>query len=118
MVYVAAAYTHPDPIINTRAAIDAWVTLYDAGFIPIVPHTTLLIHLVHPMPTAAWYEYDLEILAHCGWLLRLPGASVGADREVEFAIENGIWVYTGTARDFVEWMKVNHVYKMLEGKCQ
>src|SRR5574343_1730456 len=102
MIYVAGPYTKPDPLENTRKAIDAWNTLVEAGAVPIVPHLTLLTHLVYPKSVEFWYEYDLHLLARCDYLLRLPGESAGADREVEFAKRAGIPIFKGTAEEFVE----------------
>ena len=38
-------------------------------------------------------EYCFETILRCGAILRLPGKSSGADREVEFARDNNIPVY-------------------------
>jgi hypothetical protein len=46
-----------------------------------------------PMPPDYWYEWDLHALLKCDALLRMPGISVGADREVEFARAHGIPVF-------------------------
>jgi len=91
--YVAGPYTAPDPVENTRTALLTGDRLYAAGLLPIVPHISLLSHLVAPHPADYWYEFDLHLLARCDMLLRLPGHSVGADREVEFAIERDIIVF-------------------------
>jgi len=104
LVYVAGPYTHPDPIENTRLAIDAWKTLVAAGYVPLVPHLGLLCQLVYPMPPEWWYEYDLHLLERCDVMLRLPGTSKGADIEAEHAIAHNIPVFHGTARQFLaEW---------------
>ena len=102
LVYIAGPYTHPDPVENTRKAIDAWQVLMDAGFTPIVPHLSLFTHLVYPHPPEYWYEYDLRLLDRCDIMLRLPGESWGADREEEHARELGITVHHMTAEEFVE----------------
>lgn len=36
-----------------------------------------------------WYQYDFEWLEKCDAVYRLPGESVGADKEVERAKELG-----------------------------
>lgn len=102
LVYVAGPYTNPDPVLNTHVAIDAWAELSEAGYVPFVPHLNLLIHLVHPRPEDFWYEYDLQFLARCDVLLRLPGESKGADVEAAFARDRGIPVFEGLAREFIE----------------
>ncbi len=93
MIYIAAPYTHPDPVANTHAAIRVAEQLIDEGFIPIVPHLSLLWHMVTPHPLEFWYGYDLEILGRCDFLLRIGGKSTGADAEVEFARQEGIPVF-------------------------
>ena len=93
LVYIAAPYTHPDPIENTHIAIQAWKKLHDAGIDAIVPHTTLLLHLMYPSHVEVWYGYDMTILEHCDAVIRLKGASVGADKEIEHADECEIPVF-------------------------
>lgn len=92
-VYVAGPYTKPDPVENTRNALLVGERLYAAGLMPIVPHMSLLAQIVTPHPVDYWYEFDLHLLARCDMLLRLPGESVGADREVDFAVERGLIVF-------------------------
>jgi len=63
------------------------------GHTPYVPHTTHLWDLISPRPAEFWYEYDKIFLAKCDCVLRLFGASTGADGEVRLANELGIPVY-------------------------
>ena len=92
-VYIAGPYTSGDTVLNTRAAMNAWLELWAAGFVPICPHWTMFQHLLTPLPKQDWLEYDSYILAICGAVLRLEGESEGADQEVEFATHNGIPVF-------------------------
>ena len=92
-VYVAGPYTSPDPIINTRETILVADRLQGLGFIPFVPHLTLLWHMVSPHNIDFWYEYDNAWLEKCDALLRLPGKSLGADNEVNLAYHIGLSVY-------------------------
>jgi len=101
LVYIAGPYTNPEPVENTRKAIDAWKVLVDAGYLPFVPHLTLLVQLVYPHDPDFWYALDIDFLEHCDVLLRLPGESWGADREVEFCKERGIPVFEGSAEEFI-----------------
>lgn len=100
LVYIAGPYSS-NPCHGTRAALDAAEVLIDAGYTPLVPHLSMLFDLTHPKPEDYWYEYDMSLLEHCQILLRLPGESWGADREVEFARKNGIPVVEASAEDFV-----------------
>jgi hypothetical protein len=92
-VFISAPYTNPDPVINTRKAITVANDLMELGFIPWIPHLNLFWHLVYPQDPDYWYAYDLEWLKVCDCVLRLPGESVGADREVEVAKKIGIPVF-------------------------
>ena len=86
LVYVAGPYTAPDPVANLNATIKLATRLYDSELVvPVVPHLSLLWHLVEPRPVEYWYEYDLHLLRRCDAVLRIQGASQGADREVKEA---------------------------------
>lgn len=96
LVYIAGPYTHPDPILNTRCAIEVAEQVAELGGTPLIPHLSLLWHLINPKPVDDWYAHTLELLEHCDALLRFEGASVGADLEVDYATEHDIPVYYGT----------------------
>lgn len=94
LVYLAAPYTKPDPIENTHRAIATASVLIEEGVVtPVVPHLTLVWHLLEPRDVKFWYEYDIAILARCDALLRLPGESQGADVESEEATRRAIPVF-------------------------
>lgn len=104
LVYVAGPYTRPDPVSNTHRAIQVAESLHETGAVTcIVPHTTLLWHVIAPHDDVThWYEYDLAPLARCDALYRIPGDSSGADAEVAFAVERGIPVFY-TIDDLLAW---------------
>jgi len=104
MVYVAGPYTSPDPVKNTHDTVHRASEMIDEGKVtPVVPHLTLLWHLVVPRTDVEfWYAYDLAILARCDAVLRLEGPSTGADREVAFAVELGLPLFT-TKQALYEW---------------
>lgn len=85
LVYVAGPYTAPDPVLNVRRAIFVADQLVEAGFAVIVPHLTMLWHMVSPQDPDTWYARDLDVLEHCDLLVRFPGKSKGADQEAKFA---------------------------------
>lgn len=91
-IFISGPYTNPDPCINTRKAILVGEEVMKMGHIPFIPHLNHLWHLISPHPIYFWYEYDLEWLKVCDVILRLPGESDGAIKEVEFAVSNGIRV--------------------------
>ena len=84
-VYVAGPYSQGDVAENVKAAIDAGNALMDRGHNPYVPHLTHFMHLLHPRPYKDWLDLDLDYLTMCDAVLRLPGPSDGADREVALA---------------------------------
>lgn len=95
LVYVAGPYTNPDPVLNTREAFQHGLTIYESTGCPvIVPHLTLLGHAMFPRDIDFWYEFDLAQVAKCDVVYRFPGASTGADKEVAFAIQQGIPWFT------------------------
>lgn len=96
-VYVAGPYSAGDVEANVNRAIDAWHELHERGFSPFCPHLTHFIHLRHPKHYETWLRHDFEWLEQCQALLRLPGDSPGADREMRFAVENGILVFNSIA---------------------
>jgi hypothetical protein len=96
-IYIASPYSGGDVIINVRETVLAAEKLVKAGFIPYIPHLTAFWHLIAPHEYQFWLDYDLSWLAKCDALLRLPGESNGADKEVEWANSVGIPVYYSIA---------------------
>jgi hypothetical protein len=82
---------------NIRLAFEASVAILEAGHAPFVPHLYHFLHCCCPQPTAVWMRLDLRWLQCCHAVLRLPGESPGADREVDAAHQLGIPVYHGLA---------------------
>jgi hypothetical protein len=92
-IYVAGPYTHPDPVENTHRAIRVGDHLESLGFVPIIPHLSLLWHMVVPHPDPQfWYDITAEWLKRCDLVYRLKGASKGGDEEVALAMKLGILV--------------------------
>jgi hypothetical protein len=94
-VFIAGPYTKGDVALNVRKAARAADRVWAAGFTPFLPHLTHLWHLISPHPYLDWLALDLEWLAVCDHLVRLPGESGGADGEVARALELRIPVYEG-----------------------
>jgi hypothetical protein len=92
-VYVAGPYTKGDVAVNIRTAIVTADQLVNLGFVPFVPHLTHFWHLVKPRPYEFWCDYDNQFLPCCDAVLRIPGESTGADKEVEYATKLGIPVF-------------------------
>lgn len=89
LVYLAGPYSL-DPEQCTDAAIAVHVELLDAGYPSICPHLSHFSHVRHPRDYEDWMWLDFELIRKCDVLLRLPGPSSGADREVIFAEGLGI----------------------------
>ena len=93
-IYVAGPYSRGVPDETIARVVDAAEALLDAGWAPFVPHTmTFLWAVRHQHPVEIWYGFDLEWLAACEAIVRLPGASTGADAEVAWARANGLRVF-------------------------
>jgi len=97
-IYVAGPYSRseqfPDMALNVRRAIEAGDRLLRMGHAPFIPHLTHFWHMVCPQDYEGWLEYDRVWLLSCDALFRLPGDSPGADREVLWATEAKISVFT------------------------
>jgi hypothetical protein len=94
-VYIASPYSIGDAAVNVRVQIDAANELMDKGFIPYAPLMSHFHHFVHPRSHAEWMRIDLVWVSMCDCLLRLPGESDGADREVRYAESLGKPVFYG-----------------------
>lgn len=92
-IYVSGPYSS-DPEGGTARAIAAGQTLLDMGYAPFVPHLTHYWHTQHQANTyESWMQLDLAWVAASDAVLRMPGESAGADREVELAHDLGIPVF-------------------------
>lgn len=105
LVYVAGPVTS-NPWGCVRQATDAYRFVRDCGAVPFLPQLSVLHEMVDPQPYEEWLAYDLDILAHCHALLRLPGESKGADAEVAWALEHDLDVFLldGEALTFRQWV--------------
>lgn len=103
LVYLAAPYSCPDPASNTVRVLRVASDLYDSGLVvPLVPHLTLLWDAIDPRPVEHWYRYDLELLRRSDAILRLSGASYGADQEVAEAVAMGLPTFS-SPEDLLHW---------------
>jgi hypothetical protein len=92
-IYVAGPYTKGDVAVNVRTAVRAGIEIIKAGHAPFVPHLCHFMHYLEPHHYEIWMAQDFEWVRACHALLRLPGESSGADREVALAEALGIPVY-------------------------
>lgn len=85
-VYVAGPLTTGNLMENVHKAVLAGDRLMEAGYVPFIPHLSALHSMiVGRADYEEWMKYDFFWVRKCDSLLRLPGVSSGADREVELA---------------------------------
>lgn len=92
LVYLAGPITS-NPYGCVRQATEAATLLRDAGVVCFLPQLSVIHQIVSPQPYEDWMTYDFDIIRHCDAVVRLPGESLGADREVVFAREIGVMVW-------------------------
>lgn len=100
VVYVSGPYTAPtaeEVELNVMAAIDAANALLDLGCNVQVPHLSHYLHRRKPRDYENWMRLDLDLLTLADVVLRLPGVSPGADREIARAVQLEKPVYYSVA---------------------
>lgn len=86
-VYLACPYSIGDKDQNVRNAIDAADELMRNGFAVFNPLLSHYHNEFHPRDYESWMAQDMEWLSVCDCVLRIPGFSLGADRECARAAE-------------------------------
>ena len=89
-VFISSPYTIGDQDENVKVQMDVFNKLYSIGFIPFAPLLFHFQHNIHPLDYDEWLEIDFAWLDTCDFILRLPGDSIGADKEVKYAKDTGI----------------------------
>lgn len=102
LVYVAGPISG-DPWGCVRQALAAEKVLEAAGCIAYLPQMSVLAEIVEHRPYEDWVQHGLAMVERCDALLRLPGKSKGAAREVEHARRLSIPVFD--ARLLPQWVK-------------
>lgn len=102
-VYIAGPYSS-DHAAGVRNAISAGNQVRDMGHTPFIPHLTHFWDLLFPREYEDWLDYDMEWLAECDVLIRLPGDSEGANGEVTRAFQLRIPVVWGLGL-FAKWLE-------------
>lgn len=120
-VYLAGPITKPDPKENALNAIKYADRLLSSGYSPFVPQLSVFWQehgggIKGSDNYGTGYEtfmrMDFEWISRCDCLLRIPGFSLGADREVKFATELGIPVFN-TIDDLFDYYDT----KTAEAQC-
>lgn len=101
-VYIAGPLRSSGPVWeNLHQALKAFGALMRAGYAPFCPHLTHCLDPAGLAPREHWLAVALPWVQASHAVLRLPGASRGADQAVQFARENRIPVYYDLA-DLIE----------------
>lgn len=119
--YVAGPMSKGEMIDNISQALKAGARLREKGIIPLIPHLNAFESFLvkthgegfantqsanSTADYAGWLQDDFALIERAAdSVLRLPGESYGADREVEFAQSLGIPVFrtvSGVVQDYVE----------------
>lgn len=98
-IYIAGPLTAPNREQNVEIGMTAYLQLLRKGHYPFLPHfdyyaDNLAKRIGRPVTYEQWMELDFAWIPKCDAMLRLPGASSGADREVAEADRLNIPVYT------------------------
>lgn len=107
MILVAGPYrsgTHDDPVLiarNVEVMTDASLALFRAGHLPVMGEWFALPLIEHAGSTQIgdgpfnkiFHPISRRLVAKCDAVLRIGGASVGADEMVALAREHGKAVY-------------------------
>ena len=89
LIYLAGPISS-DPLRHTYQAIKLAAELAKMGWLIHVPHVSVLAEMFAPLPYESWMHLDMRGVRRCDALIRLPGESPGADRELELARELGL----------------------------
>lgn len=92
IVYVAGPIS-ADPFGCVRQALAADKVLRRIGCVPWLPQLSVLAEIVEHRDYEEWLAFDFDVIASADAVVRLPGSSPGADREVEFAGSVGLPVF-------------------------
>lgn len=112
LVYVAGPITG-NPWGCVRQAVALFPELRAAGVVPFFPQLSILHEVVTPVAYQDWLAYDLDVIRNAAALIRLPGHSEGADREVDFANELGLPVF-----HFDDVQSRDAFHRWARGGCQ
>lgn len=95
-LYIAAAYT-AGPLDGLRRATAAFDDAVTAGWVPVVPHTNMLLDLQRWRSPEFWYAYTLAIALRCDALYTPWDApdqrSIGVANEIAAMLAAGKPVY-------------------------
>ena len=118
-VYVAGPISKGNLAANVRQAVEAGLELARLGFAPLVPHAmycvdsslgTVLVDAIGCPTLEDWHQTGEAWAASADAVLRLPGESEGADREVAAAKLAGVPVFD-SIQGIRDWAWVDSMVK-------
>ena len=100
--YLASQYTVGDALANVHRQIHAAEVLQSRGHDPYVPLLNHYWQEIYPHGEDVWLRIDFAFLPVCDALVRLPGPSIGADKEVALAKRHRKLIFYGMT-EFELW---------------
>jgi len=108
-VYIAGPLTQGWAGANIRRALSVADQLASQGCAVFCPHLSFYWDMLHPHDYEFWLRQDFAWLEVVDAVVRVPGPSGGADREVARAQELGIpifdWSYTEGNEELFQWVE-------------
>jgi len=94
LTYVAGPYTIGDSALNVHNMVKAADRIAAKGYGVFIPLLNHFWHIISPrINDDFWKEQDNSVLSRCDCLVRLPGESLGADEEMDYAKRCNIPVF-------------------------
>jgi hypothetical protein len=106
-VYIASPYSIGDKVENVRRSLEVSDRLMNKGFVPYAPLLNHFQNEMFPRPEFDWLNFDISWLCVCDVVLRLPGRSCGADKEVSVAKEKNIPVFY-SIKELLKWSNMQN----------
>lgn len=97
VIYLSGPMTLGHQFDNVREAMRHATLLREAGHAVILPQLNYWWEMVFPGDLETYMSMDLALLERADVVVRIPGESQGADREVAHASLYGIPTFIGTA---------------------
>ncbi len=116
-VYIAGPMTNGNGknynLEKIREALKAYSTLIREGYLPFCPQLSLLHEMMVPISLTydQWLGHDQDVIDNSDVIFRMPGESVGADRECKYARGRGIPVVEGSINYFLSGYSESTVCK-------
>jgi len=94
LIYLIGPYRRPEPVANVNRAVRIGQQIRDTLDVAvIIPHWSMLEHLICPRDDQYWLDTTMDLLRHCDAAYRLDGFSLGGDAEEEECGRLGLQVF-------------------------